>query len=100
ELLEPMRPYFQSMAVATPTAWGPDATPAERVASKSLAGATVHVDISQFFDVEAERARLQKEEKQLADFAKSLDAKLANENFVSRAPAEVVEQQRDKLAEV
>ncbi|MBX3434381.1 MAG: valine--tRNA ligase [Pirellulales bacterium] len=99
-LLEPMRPYFQQMAKATLTALGPAATVPERSASKSLTGIEVHVDVSAFFDPAAEIARLEKEQQQLAGHAKSLAAKLGNENFVSRAPAEVVQQQRDKLAEV
>jgi valyl-tRNA synthetase len=99
KLLKPMEPYFQSMAGATATAWGPDVPPPERVASKPVEGMEVHVDISAFFDVEAERARLGKERDQLAQFVVTLSAKLANENFVSRAPANVVEEQRKKLAE-
>ncbi len=46
-------------------------------------------------DFEAERARLNKE---LASAQKQLDginAKLSNENFVSKAPAPVVEVQRE-----
>ena len=70
------------------------------MASKPLEGMEVHVDISAFFDAAAERARLEKEREQLAKFVNSLDAKLSNENFVSRAPANVVEEQRDKLSEV
>ena len=99
-LLEPMRPYFQQMAKATLTTLGPAATAPERSASKSLTGIDVHVDVSAFFDPAAEIARLEKEHQQLAGHAKSLAAKLGNESFVSRAPAEVVQQQRDKLAEV
>ena len=99
ELLAPMKPYFESMARATALEFGPTATPPERSASKSLAGMEVHVDISAFFDVDAERARLEKERDQLAKFTKSIAGKLANENFVSRAPAEVVEAERGKLAE-
>ena len=30
----------------------------------------------------------------------TLEKKLANENFVQRAPADVVQQQRDKLTEI
>jgi valyl-tRNA synthetase len=60
----------------------------------------VHVDISAFFDVAAERARLEKERDNLAKFVDSLNAKLSNENFVNRAPANVVEEQRTKLSEV
>ncbi len=99
-LLEPMRPYFESMARATATAIGPDAAPAERVASKALSGMEVHVDISAFFDVGAERKRLEKELAEKSKFATGLENKLGNENFVSRAPANVVQEQRDKLAEV
>ena len=99
ELLAPMKPYFESMARATALEFGPKASPPERSASKSLAGMEVHVDISAFFDVDAERTRLEKERDQLAKFTKSIEGKLANENFVSRAPAEVVQTERDKLTD-
>jgi valyl-tRNA synthetase len=100
KLLKPMEPYFASMAGATATAWGPMVTPPARVASKPIEGMEVHVDISAFFDEKAERTRLEKEREQLAKFVDSLNAKLSNENFVSRAPANVVEEQRNKLSEV
>jgi valyl-tRNA synthetase len=100
KLLKPMEPYFSSMAGATATAWGPTVSPPERSASKPLEGMEVHVDISAFFDAGAERTRLEKERDQLAKFVDSLNAKLSNENFVSRAPANVVEEQRNKLSEV
>ena len=51
-------------------------------------------------DKEAETAR---HRKSLADIEKQVGAirsKLGNEGFVSRAPAEVVEQQRAKLADL
>jgi valyl-tRNA synthetase len=103
-LLEPMQPYFTQMAKAAATAWGPQATAPEVAASSQLTGARgpieVHVDVSRFLDVEAEKARLAKQLDQLREHARSLEAKLSNENFVSRAPAAVVQQQRDKLAEV
>jgi valyl-tRNA synthetase len=100
QLLEPMRPYFAQIAEATCTALGPDATPPERAVGKSLGEIDVHVDVSAFFDVDAERARLAKEIAQLSGHAESIEKKLGNENFVSRAPADVVQQQRNKLVEV
>jgi valyl-tRNA synthetase len=100
KLLEPMRPYFAQIAEATCTALGPSTAPPERTVSKSLGDIDVHVDVSAFFDVDAERARLTKEIAQRRGHAESLEKKLSNENFVSRAPAEVVQQQRDALAEV
>ncbi len=99
-LLAPMLPYFESMARATATAMGPEVAPPERSASKPLEGAEVHLDISDFFDAEAEKKRLTAEQANLAKFIKSINGKLGNENFVSRAPAEVVEAERAKLAEV
>ncbi|MEM7809189.1 MAG: class I tRNA ligase family protein, partial [Planctomycetota bacterium] len=106
KLLEPMTPYFVQMAKATPAAIGPEATPADIVASRTLsgdaaagAGVEVHVDVAAFIDVEAERKRLAKELAQKEKFVKSLEGKLANEKFVAGAPAEVVEQERNKLAE-
>ncbi len=98
-LLLPMLPYFVSMARATSTGMGAEVTPPERAASKALEGMEVHLDISDFFDAEAEKKRLGGERDNLAKFVKSIGGKLSNENFVSRAPAEVVEAERAKLAE-
>jgi valyl-tRNA synthetase len=98
--LEAMRPYFRQIARATAVALGPQVTAPGRSVSKSLPGMEVHVDVSAFFDVDAERARLTKERDQLAVHASTIGKKLHNESFVSRAPSEVVQGQRDKLAEI
>ena len=103
KLLEPMAPYFLQMAKATALAWGPKAAAPETAASSQVAGARgpieVHLDVSRFIDVEAEKKRLAKQIEQWQGFVKSMEAKLNNESFVSRAPADVVQQQRDKLVE-
>ena len=49
-------------------------------------------------DTEKERARLTGEEKKLASEIERLEKKLANEGFVAKAPAAVVEGERVKLA--
>ena len=73
-------------------------------ASVTLAGQhgpiEVHVDVSRFIDVGAERKRLEKERDNLTKQIDAIDGKLANKAFVDKAPAEVVQQQRDKLAEL
>jgi len=103
KLLEPMQPYFLQMAKATNVGWGPAVTPPEVAASAQVSGSRgpveVHVDVSRFIDVDAERTRLAKQLESLKNHVKALETKLSNENFVSRAPADVVEQQRTKLSE-
>jgi valyl-tRNA synthetase len=51
-------------------------------------------------DVEAERARLDKEKGGLEKQIAGIRSKLQNENFVSRAPAEVVGRERERLVEL
>lgn len=103
ELLKPMQSYFTQMTRATMTTIGPKAEVPSIAASKPIGGfgspIEVHVDVAQFIDVEAEKARLAKEEANLSKFIKGMESKLSNEKFVSNAPVEVVEQQRAKLAE-
>ena len=59
-----------------------------------------YVSLAGLIDVAAEIKRL---EKQIGEKRKQLDAtkaKLANEGFVSRAPAEVVQQQRELVTDL
>ena len=49
-------------------------------------------------DVEAERARLDREIARIAGEAQRATAKLGNASFVERAPANVVAQERERLA--
>jgi valyl-tRNA synthetase len=104
ELLQPMQPYFTQMARATMTACGPDAVAPEAAASATLAGQhgpiEAHVDLARFIDPVAERKQLDKKRTELLKFIESIDKKLANKAFVDKAPAEVVQQQRDKRAEL
>jgi valyl-tRNA synthetase len=104
KLLQPMQPYFTRMARANATEQGPNAAAPAVAATRTLVGQRgpieVHVDISRFIDVDAERKRLEKERDNLAKQISGIDTKLANKAFVDKAPVEVVQQQRDKLAEL
>jgi valyl-tRNA synthetase len=61
--------------------------------------ATVMLPLAGFVDVDRERARLTKEIDRVAGEAGKIEKKLANAAFVAKAPAEVVEEQRERLAE-
>ena len=61
--------------------------------------ATFALPLKDIIDVKAETARLQKEIKRLDDEVVKIDAKLANGAFMSRAPEDVVEEQRKRRAQ-
>jgi valyl-tRNA synthetase len=100
ELLRPMEPYLLSMAGARATAWGPDVTPPALAANAVSAGLEVFVDLADLIDVGAERERKTKELEKLAGLIVAQKKKLSNESFVQRAPAAVVQKERDRLREL
>jgi len=70
------------------------------LSSVTAGGTTVEMVAEGAFDLSAERARLSKQlDKADADLSRS-DAKLANEGFTSRAPADVVQRERDRRDEL
>ena len=97
-ILQPMSAYFGSMALADSTGFGPDVEPPATVATVSLGELDVHVDLEGLIDKAAEKKRLEKEKARVEGQIKGSEAKLANANFVDRAPVEVVQQVRDSLA--
>lgn len=58
-----------------------------------------YVALNQEIDVEAERVKMEKELEYHRGFIRSIEAKLSNERFVAGAPAQVVENERKKLAD-
>jgi valyl-tRNA synthetase len=100
ELLAPMAPYFDAMAGARATAWGPQVVPPATSASFTAAGAEVFVDLAGHIDVGAEIARKAKELEKLSSAIVGKQRQLSNESFVSRAPAAVIEKERAALAQL
>jgi len=61
--------------------------------------ATVMLPLADVIDVSKEHARLTKDIAKLAGEAGKIESKLANEQFVAKAPPDVIEEQRERLAE-
>lgn len=97
-LLKPMEPYFSKMANAKAVAWGPEVNAPELSANVALSGMEVYVDLAGLIDKDAEIARNQKEKEKLEGFIAAKEKKLSNANFVALAPAEVVQKEREDLA--
>jgi len=60
-------------------------------------GAELFVNLEGIIDFEGERQRLQKEIKKISADIEFLDKKLSNENFLSRAPQDIIAKERNKL---
>jgi valyl-tRNA synthetase len=71
-----------------------------RASALGVVGASeLYVELEGLVDLTAERQRLEKEIKRTADAIAFTRGKLARADFTERAPAEVVDKEREKLAE-
>ena len=97
---EASRPVIEALARARPLhiVDGAGAAPREEVVAVILQGAEVVLPLAGMLDVEAERARLRGQAAQAEAEVQRLEAKLANEQFRSRAPQEIVAKEEGKLA--
>jgi valyl-tRNA synthetase len=62
--------------------------------------ATFYLPLSEMTDIPAERDRVSRELESARKAQQALTAKLENDQFVSRAPADVVERERARGAEL
>ena len=98
-LMQPMAPYFGSLAGAEAAAWGPTVKPFETEATLTLPFGELHVDLEGLIDIGAEIARKEKERDNLVGAIHGKEGKLSNASFVERAPADVVAKERQALDE-
>jgi valyl-tRNA synthetase len=99
-VLEENRPLIGALARVERLELKPqDAPRPAGCATAVAAGAVLSVPLKGLIDVAAERARLEKDKGRLAKQIAGSKKKLDNEKFLGKAPAEVVEKERTKLAE-
>ena len=75
-----------------------DALP-DGAVSLVLGEATLGLQVADLIDLGEEKARLGKEIEKLEKDIAGIEKKLGNENFVSRAPAEIIEEQHTRKAD-
>lgn len=71
----------------------------EGMAVAVLLGVEIYISLEGIVDLEKEKQSLLKEKENLENFIKSIASKLANETFVAKAPANIIEQNKNKLQE-
>ena len=98
EILRRLKPLLQHIASLKSSEVAPDMT--------RPAGSTVQIigDIEIYLgglvDTEKERERLESRRKKLLEDIRKSESRLGNEGFVARAPAEVIEAERKRLADL
>jgi valyl-tRNA synthetase len=63
-------------------------------------GVTTYLPLAGLVDLAAERTRLQKEIDNIDRQLQRIDGLLANPGFVNKAPAEIIDRERNKLGEL
>ena len=89
-------PFFQKLAGASEVELADsyaDSTAVQIITDSAVA----YIPLADMIDFEAERKRLTTELEKNANEIKRVEAKLANEGFTSKAPAAVIEGERQKL---
>ena len=96
EILHECTGYITALTFAEPVTFAEE-KPAHAM-SAVIDGVEIYLPLEGLIDTEKEIARLQKELDKLEKFAASTSGKLNNERFLSKAPAEVVQSEREKLS--
>jgi valyl-tRNA synthetase len=96
--LDELVPVLQSLAGVEGCAFEAQA-PEGDYASVALAEGQLFVSLEGLVDKEQENTRLTQEQEELTTYIASLQKKLANEQFTTKAPEQVVQTMRDNLQE-
>jgi len=93
--------YLRSLAKVGSLSVGAGMTKPPRSASGVAEGMEIYIPLEGLVDLEVERQRLEKKRAELEKGLSAVNAKLSNQDFIARAPAEVVKaetERREQLA--
>lgn len=91
------RQFLAKLAGLEQITWLEQGDEAPMAATALVGELEIMVPLAGFIDKKAELARLDKEQEKLRKDIERLESKLANPQFADKAPAEIVQQERDKL---
>ena len=98
DALAEIEPYLQRLAGASHVTFGAATeTDAEKTVSAVCASAEIRIPLGELVDMQKEIARLQKEKENLQNEITRAQAKLNNTGFVTKAPAQLVEKEKEKI---
>ncbi len=100
EDLKALREFIAALAGVGEFACGPVASKPRQAATMVLPEFEAYVALEGLIDVGAEISRLKKQRDDKTAHLQRSRAKLGNDSFVSKAPADVVQQLRDQVAEL
>jgi valyl-tRNA synthetase len=95
-----LTPFIRALAGVGRLECGPDTAKLRHSATHITPEFEVYVSLAGLIDRDAEKARLEKLRAEKQKHLQAARAKLSNANFVERAPADVVQQQRDLVADL
>ncbi|PIZ93440.1 MAG: hypothetical protein COX82_02640, partial [Candidatus Magasanikbacteria bacterium CG_4_10_14_0_2_um_filter_41_10] len=83
--------------VGSLTITGDESAKPEQASTAVVGSVTIHLDLAGAIDVDAEKARLQKEIDHVSPYVTQLEKKLSNSSFVDNAPEAVINIEKKKL---
>jgi valyl-tRNA synthetase len=99
ELLQSQSEHIKRMGKLSDLTIVPKGEKPEDSAAAFLPDIEIYLPLAGLVDKDKEKASLSKEKENLERFIKGIDAKLSNEQFVSKAPPALIEDQKAKLDE-
>ncbi|MFT3983227.1 MAG: valine--tRNA ligase [Lachnospiraceae bacterium] len=98
QVFEEGKLFFASLSFASDVTLQQDKKGiAEDAVSVVIPNASIYIPFAELVDIKQEIERLQKEEKRLAGELARVNGMLGNEKFTSKAPAEKIREEREKL---
>jgi len=98
-LLSANEVYLQRFCGTSQLVIATDLEAPDKAMTAVVTGAELYLPLAGLIDLDQEIARLNKELETLNKEVERVEKKLANEGFISKAPAKVVEEQKAKLAD-